>query len=286
MLVSQSSHRYQCRTVGRDDELRAQLTALAQQYLRFGSPRLCVLVEREAQETGAAKRNHKVVERVYRELGLSLRRKKRKRLARAGVPLEVALAANQEWAMDFVSDGMACGRPVRVLTVVDVFTRECLALAADTSIGSQRVVRVLEAIIAERGKPQRIRSDNGPEFTSCAYLAWTVGKGVELVHIRPGKPIENAYIESFNGRLREECLNVSWFKNLFDARRQIEAWREHYNRVRPHSVLHYRTPAEFALACASDGFCLEEAGQGGSNAAPSPHVPLAAELSADGLVVV
>lgn len=166
MLVSQSSHRYQCRTVGRDDELRALLTALAQQYPRFGSPRLCVLVEREAQETGSAKRNHKVVERVYRELGLSLRRKKRKRLARAGVPLEVALAANQEWAMDFVSDGMACGRQVRVLTVVDVFTRECLALATDTSIGSQRLVRVLEAIIAERGKPQRIRSDNGPEFTS------------------------------------------------------------------------------------------------------------------------
>lgn len=166
MLVSQSSHRYQCRTVGGDDELRAQLTALAQQYPRLGSPRPCVLVERVAQETGAAKRNHKVVERIFRELGLSLRRMKRKRLARAGVPLEVALAANQEWAMDFASDGMACGRQVRVLTVVDVHTRECLALAADTSIGSQRVLRVLEAIIAERGKPRRIRSDNGPQFTS------------------------------------------------------------------------------------------------------------------------
>jgi putative transposase len=287
MLVSQSSHRYQCRTIGRDEALRAQLTTLAQQYPRFGSPRLNVLVQREAQETGAVKRNHKVVERIYRELGLSLRRKKRKRLARARVPLQVAQAANQEWAMDFVSDGMACGRPLRILTVVDVFTRECLALEADTSIGSQRVVRVLEAIIAERGQPKRIRSDNGPEFTSRAYLAWAVGKEVDLVHIRPGKPIENAYIESFNGRLREEFLNVSWFRNLYDARLQIEAWREHYNRVRPHSALNYRTPAEFALACASDGFCRNEVGKGGSNAAPSPHTPLPAdELSLDGLAVV
>jgi putative transposase len=138
---------------------------------------------------------------------LTLRRKKRKRLARERVPLRPAQAANQEWAMDFVTDAMACGRHLRVLTVVDVFTRECLALEADTSIGGLRVTRVLEAIIAERGQPKRIRSDNGPEFTSRAYLAWTVGKKIEPVHIRPGKPIENAYIESFNGRLRENVIS-------------------------------------------------------------------------------
>ena len=118
---------------------------------------------------------------------------------------------------------------LRILTVVDVFTRECLALETDTSMGSLRVLRVLDRIIAERGTPQRIRSDNGPEFTSRAYLAWSLEQRIELVHIRPGKPIENAYVESFNGRLREECLKVSWFRNLFDARRQIEAWRGFYN---------------------------------------------------------
>lgn len=236
--VAVSSYRYRSRTAGRDDVLRDQLRQLAQQYPRFGSPRLCVLLRREARY------NHKLVERHYRELGLALRRKKRKRLVRARVPFPPAERANQEWAMDFVSDAVASGRHVRILTVVDVFTRECLALETDTSMGSLRVVRVLDRIIAERGAPQRIRSDNGPEFTSRAYLAWSLDQRIELVHIRPGKPIENAYIESFNGRLREECLNASWFRNLFDARRQIEAWRRHYNTVRPHSSLGYQTRSE------------------------------------------
>lgn len=205
MLVSQSSQATSAERWGAMMRC-AQLMALAQQYPRFGSPRLNALVEREAQRTGAVRRHYKVVERIYRELGLSLRRKKRKRLARARVPLQVAQAASQEWALDFVSEGMACGRQVQVLPVVDVFTGECLALEADTSIGSQRVVRVLNAIIAEREQPKGIRSDNGPEFTSRAYLAWAVGKEVELVHVRPGKPIENAYIESFNGRLARGVL--------------------------------------------------------------------------------
>jgi putative transposase len=268
--VAVSSYRYCSRTVGRDEALRARLTELAQQYPRFGSPRLYVLLRREAVH------NHKLVERHYRELGLALRRKKRRRLVRVRVPLAVADRANQEWAMDFVSDAVASGRHVRILTVVDVFTRECLALETDTSIGSLRVTRVLDRIIGERGLPQRIRSDNGPEFTSRAYLAWSLDKRIELVHIRPGKPIENAYIESFNGRLREECLNVSWFRNLFDARRQIDAWRDYYNLHRPHSALDYRTPYEFALAHANASLCIAGVRQGDSNAVPSPHTPLPA----------
>lgn len=272
--IAVSSYRYCSRTFGRDDALRARLTELAQQHPRFGSPRLYVLLRREAVH------NHKLVERHYRELGLALRRKKRKRLMRIRVPLQPADRINQEWAMDFVSDAMASGRHVRILTVVDVFTRECLALETDTSIGSRRVTRVLDRLIAERGSPQRIRSDNGPEFTSRAYLAWSLNQRIDLVHIRPGKPIENAYIESFNGRLREECLNVSWFRNLFDARRQIDAWRDYYNLHRPHSALNYRTPQEFALAFASASQCSAGVGKEASKTGPSPHTPLPAPIGA------
>jgi putative transposase len=224
--------------------------------------------------------NHKLVERVYREMGLSLRRKRRKRLARQRRPLVATQAMNEEWAMDFVTDSLASSRHVRILTVVDVFTRECLALEADTSLGSLRVIRVLERGIAERGKPLRIRCDNGPEFTSRAILAWALERKIELVHIRPGKPVDNAYVESFNGRLREECLRASWFRNLFDARRQLARWRDHYNRERPHSALQRRTPQEFALAHASAGLYIAGAGQGDSNAVPSPHTPLPAQPGA------
>jgi putative transposase len=275
--VSQSSYRYRCRTTGRDDALRARLTALAQKYPRFGYRRLWVLAAKDEPV------NHKRVHRLYREAGLSLRRKKRKSLARQRVATLEPKGMNQEWAMDFVTDSLASSRHVRVLTVVDMFTRECLALEVDTSIGSLRVTRVLERIIEQRGAPQRIRSDNGPEFTSRAYLAWAVGKKIEPVHIRPGKPIENAYVESFNGRLREECLNVSWFRNLFDARRKIEAWREHYNTERPHSALDYRTPNEFALACASAGFSRTEWGKGAQlpPPRPTPPSPLKAGLNYD-----
>ncbi len=243
---------------------------LAQENPRYGSPRLYVLLRRETRC------NHKRVERIYREAGLSLRRKKRKRLVRQRVPMVVPLAPNEEWALDFVADALASARSLRILTVVDAFTRECLALETDTSMGSLRVVRVLERLIAERGAPQRIRTDNGPEFTSRAYLAWSLEQHIELVHIRPGKPIENALVESFNGRLREECLNMSWFRNLFDARRKIEAWRDHYNRVRPHSALDYRTPMEFA-ALRATGQSSAGAREGASNAVPFPHTPIPAQ---------
>ena len=190
--------------------------------------------------------NHKRIYRVYREAGLAIRRRARKRLLRAGSPRPTLSAANQEWALDFVHDAAKSGRKFRALSVVDPFTRECLALEVDTSMGSRRVTRVLEQIIAERGAPQAIRSDNGPEFTSRHFLAWCSEKKIELVHIEPGKPVQNAHVESFHGKLRDECLNASWFQNLWDARAKIEAWRREYNEERPHSSLGYATPAAFA----------------------------------------
>ena len=154
-----------------------------------------------------------------------------------GQPLLARTAANQEWALDFLHDAVECGRAIRVLSVVDAYTRECLALEVDTSFASRRVTRVLDAIVAERGQPKAIRCDNGPELTSRHFLAWCVERQIELVHIQPGKPTQNAHVESFHGRLREECLTVSWFQNLFDARRKIAAWKIEYNEERPHSSL-------------------------------------------------
>ena len=165
--------------------------------------------------------------------------------------------------MDFLHDAVECGRAIRVLSVVDAYTRECLALEVDTSFASRRVTRVLDAIVAERGRPQAIRCDNGPELTSRHFLAWCVERQIELVHIQPGKPTQNARVESFHGRLREECLTVSWFQNLFDARRKIAAWRIEYNEERPHSSLGYKTPKEFAAQAAS--FYIAERGARDSN---------------------
>ena len=196
-------------------------------------------------------------------------------------------AVAHEWALDFVHDAVECGRAIRVLSVVDAYTRECLALEVDTSFASRRVTRVLEAIIAERGRPrgrpQVIRCDNGPELTSCHFLAWCVEWKIELLHIQAGKPTQNGRLESFNARLREECLLVSWFQNLFDARRKIAAWQKEYNEERRHSSLGYRTPKEFA-ALPAQGLDKAGAGQGTSNAGPLPHAPIPAQ-SADGVSI-
>jgi putative transposase len=243
MGMAASSYRYRRRRC--DEELRARLVELAREKPRFGYRRLHVLLRREGERV-----NHKRVHRVYREAGLTLRRKKRKHCIRVGQPLQVRTAANQEWALDFVHDGVECGRAIRVLSVVDAYTRECLALEVDTSFASRRVTRVLEAIMAERGQPGSIRCDNGPEFTSRHFLAWGVEQKIEVVHIQPGKPTQNGRVESFHARLREECLNVSWFQNLFDAKRKIAAWRWEYNEKRPHSSLGYLTPNEFAARSA------------------------------------
>ena len=261
MTMAVTTYRY--RSLRTDEPLRTRLVELAREKPRFGYRRLHVLLQRSGEQV-----NHKRLHRMYREAGLAIRRKKRKHCVREGKPLLVRTSANQEWALDFVHDAVECGRTIRVLGVVDAYTRECLALEVDTSFASRRVTRVLEAIVAERGQPQAIRCDNGPELTSRHFLAWCVERQIELVHIQPGKPMQNGRVESFNGRLREECLNLSWFQNLFDARRKIAAWRTEYNEERPHSSLGYKTPKEFAAQAASSYTAEREARD--SNAVPCP----------------
>jgi putative transposase len=248
MEIPRMSCRYQSR---RDDtELREQLLKLAREEPRFGYRRLWVLLG-EGRPEGAARVNHKRVWRVYRDLGLSVRRTRRKRLQRSLRPRPMLTAPNQEWAVDFASDVAASGRRLRIFSVLDSYTRECLALEVDTSLPSRRVTRTLTQIIEQRGVPVAIRSDNGPELRSRHYLAWCIEKRIDAVHIQPGKPTQNAHVESFHGRLRDECLNVSWFWNLFDARHKISSWRTHYNSRRPHSSLGYLTPEAFARRAAS-----------------------------------
>jgi putative transposase len=174
-----------------------------------------------------------------------VRRQRRKRLVRSMPAESRLLRANQEWAIDFIVDGLASGRMVRILSVVDVYTRECLALEADTSLGSGRVIRVLERIALERGLPENVRSDNGPEFTSRKMIGWAEEKKLMRVHIQPGRPMQNGHVESFHGRLRDECLNAHWFRTLNDVRTTLSNWRQEYNCERPHSGLDYRTPEEF-----------------------------------------
>jgi len=240
--LDRSTYRYEPEP-DRNAQLRARLTELARQRPRFGYRRLGVLLEKDGDVV-----NHKRLLRVYQEAGLAVRRRERKRLARDRVGMPVLTRPNQEWSIDFVSDALTNGRAIRSLTVLDDFTKESLAIEVDTSLSGLRVTRVLDRIIAERGKPDGLRLDNGPEFTSRCFIAWAEQRGVPLIYIQPGKPVQNSYIESFNGRFRDECLNANWFENLVDARRQIEAWRLDYNQARPHSSLAYRTPEEFVRA--------------------------------------
>lgn len=239
MGVARTTFRYPIR---RDDsELRDRLLNLAREHPRYGYRRLHVLLRREEEVV-----NHKRVQRVYREMGLSVKRTRRKHLARVFQPRPPLTRPNQEWSIDFASDVTACGRRLRVLSVIDSFTRQSLSLEVDSSFPSRRVTRVLKTAMERFGRPQSIRCDNGSELCSRHFLAWAIEEKIDVVHIRPGKPVENAYVESFHGRLRDECLNVSWFWNIFDARRKIAAWQREYNDKRPHSALGYRTPDEFA----------------------------------------
>jgi putative transposase len=249
--IPRSTYRFD-RDTQRDEPLRLRLIELAQEKPRYGYRRLGVLIRWEGTRV-----NHKRLFRIYRAAGLSVKRKRRKRLVRACQPRTRPTAPNQEWSLDLVHDRLANGRAVRVLGVVDTFTRECLALEVDTSFASPRVTRVLDGIIAERGRPQRLRMDNGSELTSRHFLSWGVDWKLELAYIQPGKPIENAHVESFNGKLRDECLNVSWFRNLWQARARIDAWRTEYNSARPHSSLGYRTPEAFREAWAPSPRNLE-----------------------------
>jgi putative transposase len=237
--MDRSSYCYEPRS-DHNAKLREELVSLAKQKPRYGYRRLHALLTRRGFEASAQR-----VYRLYRTEGLMVRRLKRKRLARVPVASDL-MRSNQEWALDFVSDALATGRGIRALTVVDAFTRENLSLEVDTSLSSRRVTRALEAVIERRGTPEAIRCDNGPELTSRHFLSWCEERKIQLIHIQPGKPMQNGHIESFNGRLRDECLNANWFHNLADARQKIGAWREEYNSERPHSSLGYRTPNEFA----------------------------------------
>jgi putative transposase len=230
-------------SVDRNRELRERLRELAEERRRWGSPMLYLVLRREGWLV-----NHKRVERLYREEGLSLRRRRRrKRLSHLRIVRQAPEAANQLWSMDFVSDTLAGGRRLRALTVLDEWSRESLAIEVDASLTGARVTRVLQRLrVIRGGLPPVIQTDNGPEFTSRALDRWAYECGVRIQFIEPGKPIQNAFIESFNGRLRDECLNEQVFVSLDDARRKIEAWRQDYNRVRPHSALGNRTPQEFA----------------------------------------
>lgn len=241
--LDRSSYRYESRP-DRNIELREELITLARQKPRYGYRRLWALLSKRGHNV-----NVKRVYRLYRQEHLAVRRLKRKRLERMAPVNAMPTAPNQEWALDFVSDGIANGRGIRILTVVDGFTRECPAIEVGVSLGSRRVTRVLERGIAERGTPQSLRCDNGPEFTSRHFIGWCEERGIALVHIQPGKPMQNGYLESFNGRLRDECLNANWFLNIVDAKQKIERWRVEYNEERPHSSLAYRTPNEFAEVC-------------------------------------
>jgi putative transposase len=224
-----------------DQAVRQRLRELAQERPRFGSPRLHVLLRREGLV-----QNHKRTERLYREEGLSLRKRRRKkRPSHLRVVLPVPAGADQSWAMDFVSDSLANGRRMRMLTIIDTWNRECPRIEVDFSLTGARVARVLEQLRLQGRCPTLIQVDNGPEFVSRALDAWAHEHGVSLQFIRPGKPVENAHIESFNGRLREECLNQHAFVSIDDARKRLEAWRIDYNSVRPHSALGQLAPDQF-----------------------------------------
>lgn len=244
--VDRASARYRPRSSD-DGALRQQLRKLAAERRRFGYRRLHVLLVREGWAV-----NHKRVYRLYRAAGLQVGQRKRKRRAvRERVPLAAPVRANQGWSMDFMADALASGRRFRTLNVVDEFTREALAIEVDTSLPGVRVVQVLEQLRQQGRKPEWMVTDNGPEFTGKALDQWAYQNSVRLETIRPGRPMENGYIESFNGKMREECLNENWFTDLADARERIEAWRVDYNTRRPHSALGYLTPVEFAHRAAA-----------------------------------
>lgn len=227
--------------------MRERRRLLAAQHPRYGYRRLYVLLRREFGVL-----NRKRVYRLYRAEGLSVRRRKRKRVtAVARVTPARPWQRGEAWAMDFMLDTLADGRRFRTLNVLDVITRECLAIEVDTSLPGARVVRVLEQLVARYGTPKQITIDNGPEFAGHALDAWAYAHHVSLDFIEPGKPSQNGHLESFNGKFRDECLNVHWFASLAHARAIIQEWKEHYNQERPHSALGNQTPAAFAQSVAT-----------------------------------
>ena len=242
LSVDRSSVRYQSMRPD-DGELRKAMKAVATDRRRFGYRRVHVMLERQGWRV-----NQKKLRRLYREEKLQVRnRGGRKRALGTRRPMLVPERPNERWSLDFVSDAFTDGRRFRVLTVVDDFSRECLALVADMSLSGLRVTRELTAIMARRGRPKTIVSDNGTELTSMAVLKWCQDTGIDWHYIAPGKPMQNAFVESFNGSFRDELLNETLFSSLTEARETITAWKEDYNRHRPHSSLGNLTPKEFAF---------------------------------------
>ncbi len=242
ILLNLTTHQYKNK---KDEQavLRMRIRDIATARVRYGYKRIHVLLRREGWQI-----NHKRVDRLYCEEGLNLRVKRPKRRVSAAhrVAMDQAQSINERWSMDFVSDGLYNGRRFRALTVVDNFSRECLAIRADQDIKGQQVVEVLNRLKFTRGLPSSIQVDNGPEFISKALDKWAYENGIILNFSRPGKPTDNAFIESFNGSFRDECLNVNWFLSLSDDKKKIEEWRVEYNNWRPHSSLNNMTPEEFA----------------------------------------
>ena len=234
------------RLKGRDDHtLRARLKVLAEQYPRYGYPTLHAMLRLEGLVVNA-KRTY----RIYREEGLQVRTKRRKKLIRPRVPLSVPSTVNERWSVDFVSDQLANGRRFRVFNIVDDFSRECVHQIVDFSIGGERLTRELDRLSQKRKLPQKLVLDNGPELTSKSMFFWAKKKQVKLHFIQPGKPTQNAFVESFNGKFREYCLDLNWFASLCDARSIIDTWRKHYNHVRPHRGIGRIPPAMFAKQAA------------------------------------
>lgn len=223
------------------EELRIRIRQLAAERPRWGYRQLHTLLQREGWAV-----NRKRVQRLYREDGLAVRRRGKKRRSQMPRPIRTPLGSpNERWSMDFVSDTLSNGRRFRCLTILDEFSRECLAIHVAHSIPAERVIEVLERLKNTRGLPDVITTDNGSEFTSRAFDAWAYAREVRIDYIQPGKPVQNCFIESFNGTFRDECLNMHWFLSIQDAKKTIEDWREDYNEVRPHSSLGRLTPAEY-----------------------------------------
>jgi putative transposase len=243
--LSRSTWQYQSRRPS-DAALRARLRTLAAELPRYGYKRLHRRLRRSGELV-----NHKKIYRLYREEGLLVRKRTRKRLMRRAEKPVLPTRPNERWSMDFVSDQLANGRRFRTFNVVDDFTRENLAIRVERSISGDLVARVLTAVVKERGAPSVIVCDNGPEFISRALELWAEEHRVKLQFIQPGKPVQNCYVESFNGRFRDECLNEHWFVSMDDARSIIAAWRTDYNEVREHGSLGGLTPAEFRRAVES-----------------------------------
>jgi putative transposase len=240
-LVGISRSLYSYKSKRDDEQLRKDLLKAAADRPRFGYKRLCLLLKAEGPVV-----NHKRVYRIYREENLAVRRRTKKRHPwRTRSPRPEVDGPNVRWSMDFMSDTLACGKRFRTLNIIDDFSRECLAIDVNTRLPSLKVIEALDRIKHTRGLPKEIVVDNGPEFTSKRMIIWACNNGVTMRFIDPGKPTQNAFIESFNGRVRDECLNQFWFTSLGDARKTISIWKEDYNDKRPHSSLKNVTPRQF-----------------------------------------